>query len=239
MGQLTNTLNGNWNNGGDNVQVIGIEGFTALIRESEVENYSSEVAENPLESGAKASDHIITEPMTISISGTVANEHVEGIENFGMIGNFIGSTSVVTQYLPPSSQAQATKAKTQIDKGYNTLNKADALIDDGMTIASLLGFETAGGNVEQFRTLMIERWSTKTPIKIQFAGSSFQDMAILNLSFQYDNILDNMGFSLELRKLNITDLDSGKPATELGGALDDCKNLGNEQPRKGGLKCFN
>lgn len=239
MGELTSMLNGAWNNGGnDDTQVVGIEGFTALIRMTEVENYTTQVTENPLESGAIVNDHLITDPYTISMTGVVTKEHVEGVENFGMLGEWVASAGVVTQYLPPKSKAQATAAKNTIDKGYNTLNKADAIIDDGKTIASLLGGGDASNNVQDFRSLMIEKWQNRQPIKIAMRGHTFSDMAIVSVSFDYDNVWENMGFSMELKKLNIIDLDKAdtsiklKPADELGGSMDASNNKGINQLKK-------
>ena len=235
MGELTNMLYGAWNTTDDDTQVVGIEGFTALIRMTEVENYTTQVTENPLESGAIVNDHLITDPYTISMTGVITKEHIEGVENFGIVGEWVASAGVVTQYLPPKSKAQMTAAKNAIDKGYNLINKADAIIDDGKTVAGLLGIDMGGDNVQQFRSLMIEKWQNRQPIKLQMRGHTFSDMAIVSVSFDYDNVWENMGFSMELKKLNIIDLDKAdtsiklKPADEMGGDMDASNNKGINQ----------
>ena len=52
------------------------------------ENYTTQVTENPLESGAIVNDHLITDPYTISMTGVITKEHVEGVENFGIVGEW-------------------------------------------------------------------------------------------------------------------------------------------------------
>ena len=75
-------------------------------------------------------------------------EHVEGVENFGIVGEWVASAGVVTQY--QRSKAQMTAAKNAIDKGYNLINKADAIIDDGKTVAGLLGIDMGGITCNNF-----------------------------------------------------------------------------------------
>ena len=149
----------------------------------------------------------------------------------------VASAGVVTQYLPPKSKAQMTAAKNAIDKGYNLINKADAIIDDGKTVAGLLGIDMGGDNVQQFRSLMIEKWQNRQPIKLQMRGR-LVTWQLWYVSFDYDNVWENMGFSMELKKLNIIDLDKAdtsiklKPADEMGGDMDTSNNKGINQLQK-------
>ena len=208
MGQVTNYLDSQYNSltGKNDEKIVGIENFTALIRTSETENYTNEVTENPLESGARISDHIIKNPTTFSIAGIVTDLHEEGLGYVKPIDSVFRTTSVVTAYLPPQSQAAAQRVESQINEGLSIVNKADQIVEDGKTVAGALGINFDSESLrEAFRKLIIDKWMGGQTIKLEMNGNIWENIAIVSCSFSYNNEEERTEFSLELKEIEIVD----------------------------------
>jgi len=76
-GGIRDYINGQFENDGKDGEEVGIGGFTAFAQISEKFSRSAKVPTTFLEDGSHVNDHIIREPLTVSIEGNVSDVYAQ------------------------------------------------------------------------------------------------------------------------------------------------------------------
>lgn len=96
--------------GKDTVKKVGIGGFSMFARVSDATEYPSQVPVDVLEDGSNASDDIINGPLTIKISGVVADIYVDAKPNssFSLMPDY-SKYGEVLEYIPQRRSSSCKK----------------------------------------------------------------------------------------------------------------------------------
>ncbi len=149
-------------------QKIGIAGFymMAIVRQSFVKTNSVPII--PLENGSYATDHIINNPLSIEIEGTVSNIY----KDFGGVQEAyikaLGTVGNITRFLPSRTREQINKINEFIQDTQNLINKIDDYINVGQQIVNIFSANSQSKTLtQQFIDVINALMDSRQIIKIE------------------------------------------------------------------------
>jgi len=217
---------------------IGIGGFTALVRIRESYKLTASAPATPVEDGSVVNDHIILDPLTISIEGDVSDVHLRAAPILratrptqAEIGN------LASQYAPARTQAQLSQISTLANDALDAAQRIDTLLDAGEQIGSLFGNQDAGSatNRQQFLDYLEALRNGKQLISIDMPYRRLDRMVITSLTINYDNEADSSSFTLEAQQVRLVELQFAKiqkRAKGTNGQTDAETNKGKQAPEQ-------
>lgn len=211
---------------------IGIGGFTALVRVRESYNLSSQAPSTPVEDGSVVNDHIILDPLTISIDGDVSDVHLRESPAIRAIRRTEAEIGNITsQYAPARTQTQLSQIAALANDALDATRRIDALLDAGEQIGSLFGNQDAEttSNRSRFLDHMEALRNGKQLISIDMPYRRIDRMVITSLTVRYDNETDSTSFTLEAKQVWLAELQFvavERRAGGLGGQADAEVNKG-------------
>ncbi|HFI1947401.1 TPA: phage baseplate protein [Yersinia enterocolitica] len=196
--------------GKDTVKKVGIGGFSMFARVSDATEYPSQVPVDVLEDGSNASDDIINGPITIKISGVVADVYMDAKPNssFGLIPDYSKYGEVV-EYIPAKTQQQLQKMNEIADRAEQKILEAKRLADKGAELFGLVGNPVAGGAKgirEQFLDFIEAIYYGKQLITVEVDYRTHENMALSGLTISTDNQTLETKFEASFTKINFTQL---------------------------------
>lgn len=201
-------------------QEIGIGGFTALVRVRESYKLTASAPATPVEDGSVVNDHIILNPLTISIEGDVSDVHRRASpvlrelrEAQAEIGN------LTSQYAPARTQTQLSQISALANDALDATRRVDALLDAGEQIGSLFGNQDAAAttNRRQFLDYLEALRNGKQLISIDMPYRRLDRMVITSLTITYDNEIEASGFVLEAQQVRLAELQFVQVQQRAGG----------------------
>jgi hypothetical protein len=214
-------------------QEVGIGGFTALVRIRESYNLTASVPATPVEDGSVVHDHIILDPLTISIEGDVSDVHLreapplrDARQQQAEIGN------LTSQYAPARTQTQLSQIAALANDALEASRRIDAQLDRGEQIGTLFGNQDAESttNRQLFLDHMEALRNGRQLIAIDMPYRRCDRMVITALSVRYDNETDSTTFNLEAQQVRLAELQfvavQRRKAGGLGGQTDAQANKG-------------
>jgi len=205
-GGIRDYLNGQFAGEPDtDAETVGIGGFTAFAQISEKFKRSAKVPTTFLEDGSHVNDHIIREPLTVSIEGNVSDLFVLPSEPVAILQEHQAQIGKITQYAPARTQAQLSRVSGLVNDFTSAMDKADALISSAQGAAKYLGNQDkeAQTNIESFLDAMKGLQATDKLIKISTSFKTYTDMYITSLEVTRDNQNRAINFTLEAQKVRI------------------------------------
>ena len=193
---------------------VGIGGFKAFARTRETTNYKSTAPTSYLEDGSPVQDHIINDPITISIDGSVGDVYIvkTGIESrINQINETLGKTGI---YLPLKTQSQIQKSNALISEFRDRIRQVDRLIDTGRDIINFGSDSGVKTPQEQFIDMMEAYYESKTLVVIDMPFRRLTNMRITDLSVTRDADNNALTFKLSAQKIRFT-----QPIYRLNGEL--------------------
>lgn len=196
--------------GKDTVKKVGIGGFSMFARVNESTDYPSQVPVDVLEDGSHASDDIINGPITVRISGIVADVYVDAKPNssFGLLPDY-SRVGEVIEYIPPKTQQQLQKINEIADRAEQQILQAKRLADKGAELFGLIGSPAEGaakGVREQFLDFIEGVWHGKQMISVEVNYRTHEDMALSGLTISTDNQTEETKFEATFVKVRFTQL---------------------------------
>ena len=216
-------------------QEIGIGGFTALVRVRESYSLTAEVPVTPVEDGSFVSDHIILEPLTLTIEGNVSDIHLrpsavtrEFTRGLAEIGN------VSSLFAPSRTQSQLSRVAALRNEIDDAVRQADAVLDAGTQALDYLGNrDTAGKDLaEQFIESMEALHFGKQVFAIDMPYRRHEGMVITSFQANRNNVPGSTNFTITAQKIRVADLqfvETKTPAAGTGGQLDGEKDKGAQE----------
>ncbi|EAA7554718.1 hypothetical protein IQ607_004570 [Salmonella enterica] len=196
--------------GKDTVKKVGIGGFAMFARASDSTEYPSQVPVDVLEDGSNASDDIINGPLTIKISGVVADIYVDAKPNssFSLMPDY-SKYGEVLEFIPAKTQQQLQKMNEIADMAEQQILKAKRLLDKGSDLFGLVGNPVAGsakGVREQFLDFIEAVYYGKQLISVEVDYRTHENMALSGLTISTDNQTMETKFEAVFTKISFTQL---------------------------------
>lgn len=220
---------------------IGIGKFTALVRIRESYKLTASAPATPVEDGSVVNDHIILDPLTISIEGDVSDVHLRAAPILRSIRRTQAEIGNITsQYAPARTQTQLSQISALANDALDAARRIDALLDAGEQIGSLFGNQDAGSktNRQHFIDYLESLRNGKQLISINMPYRRLDRMVITSLTINYDNEGDFTGFTLEAQQVRLAELQFAqvqKRAGGVNGQADAEVNKGKQEPEP--VKC--
>lgn len=186
---------------------VGIGGFTLFARVSDAATYAAQVPTQVLEDGSIAADHIINEPLVLTISGDVSDTHIRlsppmqvGIASDSAIGQAVA-------LLPNRTQSQLNKIHSIGQSVLDAVDRADRLIKVGQDVFGAFNPQSPGKPIrEQFVDFIESVYYGKQLITIDAAYRTHEDMAITSLTVNRNNQSDSLQFEIVVQKVDFVEL---------------------------------
>ncbi|EKN3738028.1 hypothetical protein OU751_002558 [Yersinia enterocolitica] len=196
--------------GKSTVKKVGIGGFSMFARVSDSTSYPSQVPIDVLEDGSNASDDIINGPLTVKISGVVADVYADAKPNssFSLMPDYSKYGEVV-EYIPAKTQQQLQKMNEIADRAEQKILEAKRLADKGAELFGLVGHSVSGGAKgvrEQFLDFIEAIYYGKQLITVEVDYRTHENMALSSLTISTDNQTLDTKFEASFTKINFTQL---------------------------------
>lgn len=196
--------------GKDSVKKVGIGGYSMFARVRDSTEYPAQVPVDVLEDGSNASDDIINGPITIKISGVVADVYVDAKPNssFSLMPDYSKYGEVV-EYIPSKTQQQLQRMNEIADRAEQKILETKRLVDKGADLFGLVGNPVAGGAKsirEQFLDFIEAVYFGKQLISVEVDYRTHENMALSGLVISTDNQTLETKFEANFTKVNFSQL---------------------------------
>lgn len=207
-------------------QEIGIAGFTALVRVRESYELSADVPTTPVEDGSFVNDHIILNPLTLTIEGDVSSAHIRRspvARQFTRAAAEIGDLSSL--FAPSRTQSQLSRIAGIRNEITDAVRKANDVLETGTQAIDYLGNrDTSSKSLqEQFLDAIEALHFGRQVIAIDMPYRRHEGMVITGFRANTNNQSDSITFTINAQKIRVASLqfvETGEPATGVGGQVD-------------------
>lgn len=177
---------------------VGIAGFTLLARVRNTYAFTSEVPTTYLEDGSSVEDHIILNPVPITIEGRVADVFVQQSFTEAVSSVAASTAGAIGVFAPERTSTMLQKVGSLAASANDALAKIDSLIGAGVQVASFLGVISTEGKTlrEKFVDTMESLHFGLQVVDIEMPYRTFKNMRI-NVTFDTDNVDDALNFKIE------------------------------------------
>lgn len=186
----------------DEQEEVGIGGFITAARVREITRKTREAPTTFLEDGSHINDHIIRNPLTLSIEGSISNVYQRPSPAIAALQAVQEQVGNITQYAPSRTQAQISRVSGLANDITGAIDRVDALIDSGQRVAGFLGFTGDEGktNIEKFIDFIDSVHASDALIRIDMPFRTYADMCITSVEYERDNRTDSMPFTIEAQQ---------------------------------------
>jgi hypothetical protein len=177
---------------------ISIGGFVAGVRIRDNIHFGSSIPEATLEDGSIVQDHIINNPVDITVTGLLGDIDLKPSPaiDFFIRGN--QKAGVITKYLPERTQAQVSKVNSLALSARDIYLKADQMIKDGMEIFQLFKPSESKPLYQQFFDAILQVRNTKQLIRVETTYGVFENMAVEDVMITQEHARSK-GFDYSIR----------------------------------------
>lgn len=185
--------------GNDETEEVGIGGFVTFARVSERFTRTAEVPTTFLEDGSHINDHIIRNPLTLSIEGNVSDVFLRPSPAIEAVRRAQVEVGNITQFAPARTQSQVSKISGIVNDVTSAIDQVDAIIDAGQQAAGFLGLidSEARSNQEAFIDTIESIYESESLIAIDMPFRTYERMAITSIEVTRDNQQKALSFSIE------------------------------------------
>lgn len=208
------------------VEVVGIGGFKTAAKISEKIAKTRDVPTTFLEDGTNAGDHIIRNPLTISIEGAVTNVQGGAVSENILSRQPSPSLGLITQFVPLRTPPQLSKITAIAIDAAALIKRIDRATQELQRPAGEIGYTGKEGktNVERFIDFVDSVYSSDALIKIDAPFRTYSNMAITSVQYTRDNTTDSLTFTIEAQQFRFIKTRfvavAANPAAALNGQTD-------------------
>lgn len=205
MAAIRDFINGQFRD--DETEEIGIGGFTTAAKLTESVKRTREVPTTLLEDGTQLSDHIIRNPLVVSIQGEVSNVYVKPSPVLARVRETEAVVGAAALYAPARTQAQLSKVASLTGDLQALIDRADQAIQTGQNVGQFLGFTGDEGktNIERFIDFVEGAHYSDVLIRIDAPFRTYRNMAIVLLDYERDSTTDSLRFTLEAQEVRVAE----------------------------------
>lgn len=229
--------------GKQGLEQVGIGGFTMMVRTRETYDESAEVPTTYLEDGSSVEDHIIINPITVTIEGAVSDVFVSpsALQQISpRIASTIGQIGI---YLPPRSASQAQKVAALASTAVDKIRQLDRVVQDGQQVLSLFGDRSAPSDSGTLQSKFVQSMSAlvkgRQVISIDMPYRTLDSMYITLFQPSWDNQEKTTRFKIVAKEIRIADESTGaqqsliaSPSQGLSGTADPLADKGVQAGKK-------
>lgn len=215
------------------LEEIGIGGFKLFAKIRETTNYVSQAPTTYLEDGSFASDHIVLEPLTIEIEGSVSDVYIERSTQSRLLNRRTEKLIDTGLQKLPSTQAELNKKTALIESLQSEYQRAERQIQNPL---GEVGDTTNDNLRERFIESMEKLYYGKQLVSIDTEFRKFDSMRITNLSITKDNQNTAISFSISAQKVRIAKTQTtniervfANPTADLNGQAESEVDKGTQQ----------
>lgn len=191
----------------DEKQTVGIGGFNLDVRFESNINFTMVAPENYVEDGSVINDHIVNDPITISINGEVADIHIKP-----KFDDFVLETvrekvqfKVINTVLTKQQQQRIQKVVDKVSNAFKTANKVidiyDRFINRNETKSSVRTSQ------DDFFDYIESIYLNKKLITIEMPFRNYENMLITSLSISKDNSTNQkLKYSLTAKEVRFAEI---------------------------------
>ena len=220
--------------GSDEQEAVGIGGFTTAARVRERVSRSASVPTTYLENGDHINDHIIRNPLTLSIEGNVSDTFAMPNPAIAALQEAQAQVGNITQYAPSRTQAQISRVSGLANDFTNAIDKVDAFIESGQIASRYLGQQDddATSNIDSFLSKMSGIQSDNSLITISTSFNNYSDMYITSFEATRDNQSKSVSFTIEAQQFRFADTifvqisAASNPSSATNGQTEGSKDKG-------------
>jgi len=191
----------------DEKQTVGIGGFNLDVRFDSSISFTMVAPENYVEDGSVINDHIVNDPITLSISGEVADIHLKPkfddfvLETIREKVQFKVINTVLTKQQQQKIQSVVDKIQSVVklaNKGfdiYNRFNNRNKPISKVRTVQ------------DDFFDLLESNYINKRLITIEMPFRNYENMLITSLTITKDNSTNQkLKYSLSAKEIRFAEI---------------------------------
>jgi len=220
--------------GSDEQEAVGIGGFTTAARVRERVSRSASVPVTFLEDGSHINDHIIRNPLSLSIDGNVSDSFAMPNPAIAALQSAQAQVGNITQYAPARTQAQISRVSGLANDFTNAIDKVDNFLDSSNRVASYLGLQddTAKSNIENFIDTMESLQEGEQLISIDMPFRTYDQMYITSLEITRNNQTSALDFTMDLQQFRFADtifaeiVPAANPSSSTDGQTEGSKDKG-------------
>lgn len=221
----------------DEAEEVGIGGFTtAAVIEEDVRR-TRDVPTTFLEDGSHVNDHIIRNPLTLTIKGVISDLYIKPSPTLARVREFETQVGAVAQYLPGRTQSQLSRIAGIVPDLQSRIDALDQAAQVGQNIAEYAGFIGREGksNIEAFIDKMEGILNSDVLISIDAPFRKYENMAITSLDYTRDSTTKSMRFNIEAQQLRFAKTffaqvtGAENPAQGLDGQTADEQDKGSQE----------
>lgn len=188
------------------IQEVGIGGFRLFARTSEQVQRTAQAPTSALEDGALVSDHVIIDPMVITIQGTVADIYLEPRPE-DVVSRYSAKVGMISSFLPERQQAQLAQATMLATGARDAVRRVSDLIEAGGNAVEMFGDKSGEPPLrQQFLDFIEATFEGKAPITISTKYRDNEQMIILSLGITRGNEIEADQFSLTAQRVEFAAL---------------------------------
>jgi hypothetical protein len=226
----------------DDKQRIGIGGFISDVRVTESIQFTSDVPDNYVEDGSFIHDHIINNPIVISIDGEVSDINVQAeflpdilVKVIDKASNIVNNLYVVQKTQQMIQRVE--KFAEPITKAYDTITDA---IDNGQQIYDYFKGHKDKSIQDDFFAFLNSIYYNKQLIDIEMPFNTYKNMRITSLTIVRDNTTQQaLKYKLSAKEVRFAQtifVDKNKyfkaPSKSSAGKVGDKENKGVTEGKK-------
>jgi len=187
---------------------VGIGGFTLFAKVTDSSEYTAQVPTQVLEDGSVATDHIINNPLTLTINGEVSDQHIRLAPPLPITIPSDSAVGQISGLLPNRTQAQLNKTQSIGQSVMDAVDRADRLINIGRSAFGAFNPQESPNKPlrEQFIDFIEAVYYGKQLISVDAAYRTHEDMAITTLSVSRDNQFEVIRFEITVQKVESVEL---------------------------------
>lgn len=205
---------------------VGIGGFVTLSRIREKVARTRDMPTTYLEDGSHLNDHIIRNPLTVTIEGVVGDTFTVPSAVAEQLNDASSLVAQITQYAPLRTDTERSSLNSLSADIFTAVSAVDSLIENSQRIAQNVGFVGTGkSNIEKFIDAMEGICSSDSLISIDGPLRTYRDMSVTSLEYDRDNTTESLNFKIEAQQFRFaetafTEVAAKNPAAGTGGQLE-------------------
>ena len=199
---------------------IGIGGFKLFARVNQSTQYKAQVPNFVLEDGSYANDHIINDPLVLSINGEIGGNFAKTVKT-SYEPEPVQKPSLTQQFYKPMRTASQLTGISYMNKGMsNALSKLNNFKSVSNQIFNTFKSNTQNpravtsadtstiekDNQEEFLIFLESVYYAKLLVDVEMPYKKHTDMAITDLSIERDNTNNSVKFTASFKKVQFAQI---------------------------------
>lgn len=221
------------------LEEVGIGGFTTLSRVNETVSYTSQAPSTFVENGTSISDHIVLEPLIVTIDGEISDIFIKPSNTFNFIKRVNQLISGTTIFLPSRLTDTTQRINSIINDFGSRIFELQSRVDNyNRQILNIFGNKDLESKSlrERFVDAMESLHYGRQLVSIDMPFRRYDNMRIIDLQITRNNQDEALKFKITAQKVRIAEtffteinVKIKNPSTDNNGQSDSEKDKGTQK----------